>query len=274
MKPILADLHNHSNFCDGRDTPEQMAEAAFKMGFTDLGFSGHSHAEFDLPCSVRDVSGYLAAVHSLQEEYAGRMNIYCGVEQDFCAPVDDRSAYDYLIGAVHYFHSSADDIYYPVDSSAEELAACISEMFGGQPYQMIRRFYENSTENVLKYRPDLVGHFDLIVKNNADGRFFDEDDKRYRYSAIEALEACLELAPVFELNMGGIYRRYRETPYPATFLLKELLHRGGRIALSADAHATEALAFRFTDAKELLRDIGFKSIWVWHNGAFVEQGLN
>ena len=40
MKPILADLHNHSNFCDGRDTPEQMAEAAFKMGFTDLGFSG------------------------------------------------------------------------------------------------------------------------------------------------------------------------------------------------------------------------------------------
>ena len=32
MKPILADLHNHSNFCDGRDTPEQMAEAAFKMG--------------------------------------------------------------------------------------------------------------------------------------------------------------------------------------------------------------------------------------------------
>lgn len=274
MKPILADLHNHSNFCDGRDTPEQMAAAAYRMGFTDFGFSGHSHAQFDLPCSVRDVPGYLAAVHALQKDYAGKMNIYCGVEQDFCAPVADRADYDYLIGCVHYFHCPDNDSYYPVDSSAEELAACIKEMFAGQPYRMIRQFYEDSASNVLTYHPDLVGHFDLIVKNNADGSFFDETDKRYRFSAIEALEACLELEPVFELNMGGIYRKYRQTPYPDTFILQELLQRGGRIALSADAHATEALAFRFDYGKELLRCVGFKSIWVWHNGAFIEQGLS
>ena len=35
---------------------------------------------------ICDVSGYLAAVHSLQEEYAGRMNIYCGAQKSCSTP--------------------------------------------------------------------------------------------------------------------------------------------------------------------------------------------
>lgn len=96
-----------------------------------LGFSGHSHAQFDLPCSVRDVPGYLAAVRALQKDYAGKMNIYCGVEQDFCAPVADCADYDYLIGCVHYLHCPDNDSYYPVDSSAEELAAALRKCLPG-----------------------------------------------------------------------------------------------------------------------------------------------
>ena len=32
--------HTHTDFCDGQNTPEEMAEAAAKKGFIALGFSG------------------------------------------------------------------------------------------------------------------------------------------------------------------------------------------------------------------------------------------
>ena len=36
---LSSSTHNHTTWCDGKNTPEEMAEAAWKLGFTDLGFS-------------------------------------------------------------------------------------------------------------------------------------------------------------------------------------------------------------------------------------------
>lgn len=41
-------LHTHTCFCDGKDTPEEMIQEALKRGFDSLGFSMHSY----LSCSV------------------------------------------------------------------------------------------------------------------------------------------------------------------------------------------------------------------------------
>jgi len=273
MTEILADLHNHTKLCDGHCTPAQMAAAAFKKGFTDFGFSGHSYAPFDLPCSIRDEADYHKEIHALQKSYAGKMNIYCGVEQDYWAPVANRSCYDYLIGAIHYLLDLESGQYFAVDGSVEEFISCIKESFGGDPYALCQQFYAYTAENVCHYRPQVVGHFDLVVKNNGDGRFFDENDRRYQNAAMDALAACLETEAVIELNTGGIYRGYRETPYPADFLLLELKRRGGRITLAADAHETQAIGFGFGDACERLRCLGFNCVWVWQNNGFVEQGL-
>lgn len=273
MTTVLADLHNHTNLCDGHSTPAQMAQAAFEKGFTDFGFSGHSYTVFDLPCSVRDEAAYLKTIHDLHKRYAGRMRIYCGMEQDYWAPVTDRSAYAYLIGAVHYLLDLESGQYYAVDGGVEEFIFCVKESFGGDPYALVRRFYDYTAENVCHYLPQVVAHFDLVVKNNGDGRFFDENDRRYQNAAMEALAACLETGAIFELNTGGVYRGYRESPYPADFLLREILRRGGRITLAADAHETRAIGFGFDDACERLRCLGFKSLWVWQDGTFIEQGL-
>ena len=78
---------------------------------------------------------------------------------------------------------------------------------------------------------------------------------------------------ILELNTGGMYRGFRREPYPADFLLKELLSRGGRIALSADAHRTEAVGYMFEDMLERLRFLGFGCVWQWRNGCFVETPI-
>ena len=48
---MLANYHTHSVYCDGRDTPAEMAQAAFDLGFGALGFSGHRDPAFS-PCGM------------------------------------------------------------------------------------------------------------------------------------------------------------------------------------------------------------------------------
>ena len=44
---ILREFHVHTNFSDGRDTPEEMVRAAIARGMTEIGFSDHSPTWFD-----------------------------------------------------------------------------------------------------------------------------------------------------------------------------------------------------------------------------------
>ena len=39
----LQNLHQHTTFCDGKNTPEEIVLEAIKKGFGAIGFSGHCH---------------------------------------------------------------------------------------------------------------------------------------------------------------------------------------------------------------------------------------
>ncbi len=273
MIPVLADLHNHSAMCDGHSSIEEMVEAALAKGFADFGISAHGYTPFDLAASVKDEDEYISAMRELQELYADRIRLYCGVEEDFHAPLSDRSRYDYVIGSVHYFYDDDYGRYFAIDGAATEFADCIDQLFAGDPCRMIKKYYQNVVENIYQSKPMIIGHFDLIVKNNQDDRFFDEEDKRYQNAAKEALVACLETDSLIELNTGAVFRGYRKTVYPAQFLLKEMKERKALITLSADAHTTAAVGFAFDQALLLLRDSGFRSVLVYQDGKYVEQGI-
>ena len=187
---LTSSTHNHTNLCDGRNTPDEMARAALEAGFTDFGFSGHSYAPFDLDYSVKSEQHYVQELRALQKAYAGRLRIAVGMEADWFAPVNDRAALDYIIGSVHYLRDEATGRYYAVDGAPEALDACVAQMFGGDALAMARAYYALVAENVRKYRPEIIGHFDLVKKNNCGGHLFDEADPVYRTAALEALDAC------------------------------------------------------------------------------------
>lgn len=273
MNLVLSDLHTHTRHCDGQNTAEQMAAAALAAGMTDYGFSCHGRTPFDPAHSLQNEEDYVRDIRALQKQYEGRLRIYCGVEQDFYAPVEKRDRFDYLIASLHHYKDEQNDTYYCLDTTPEELDLCIRQCFGDDPYRLAQTYYALEAENVLQNRPDIIAHFDLIIKNNQANRFFNETDVRYRNAALESVVACLAVDAPFELNSGAIFRAYRETPYPADFLLREILQRGGRVCLSSDAHATDAIGFRFAEGLELLRTIGFRSVAVWRNGRFEEQGI-
>ena len=41
---MIQNLHSHTTFCDGKNTPEEMVRAAIALGMDSLGFSGHMPA--------------------------------------------------------------------------------------------------------------------------------------------------------------------------------------------------------------------------------------
>ena len=43
---VLQNLHTHSTFCDGKDTPEETVLRAIELGFDSIGFSEHAPAHF------------------------------------------------------------------------------------------------------------------------------------------------------------------------------------------------------------------------------------
>ena len=271
---ITSTMHNHCTFCDGHDTAETMIEKAIECGFTDFGMSCHGYAPFDLKYSVSSEESYLSAMAELKVRYADRIRVWCGVEEDYFAQVKDRSAYDYTIGDVHYAKDRSTGELMPVDGSARAIADVCERIYGGSAERMVRGYYADMVSAVDEMRPDIIGHFDLIVKNNSGGRFFDEDSAWYRDAALEALDACAAYGIIFEVNSGAVARRKRDFPYPAALLLRRLNELGCRVTLSTDCHYVDRFLAGLDISVAAVRDAGFREVWFWEDGRFVPRSLD
>jgi len=258
--PELCSVHTHSTLCDGSGTPEEMAAAARAAGVRYLGFSGHSHTAIPsdgdgvLPA---DLTEYRGTVLALRARWAGELDVLLGIEQDSCADGPVPPDFDYWIGSVHNLRDPEDGAYYAVDWKPEVLAACCVRTFRGSFPALIAAYYADVAA-MARQRPTILGHIDLITKLNGGGELFDEDDRRYRAAAREALHAADPDATLLEINTGAMARGYRSVPYPARFLLEEWRAMGGRIILTADAHSPGAVVFGYREAAELARAAGYR----------------
>lgn len=270
---LKTSVHTHTTFCDGRDTPAAMAAAAAGLGLQVLGFSGHSlvrREDFGIPPDR--LPAYRAEIGRLRDAYAGRLQILCGLEVDTEAPQMELDGLDYLIGSAHAVRDPKGS-WWTVDATPELFARGVKEGFGGDALALAEAYYDQLCEYVLALRPTLVGHFDLIRKFNAGDRFFEERGARYRALASAALARLLDAGLVLEVNTGAISRGWRQDPYPADFLLRQALQAGGRVAVTADAHAAKDLTFYFDEALDLLRRLGFGQVLELTAAGWKERAL-
>lgn len=251
-------VHTHSRLCDGKDTLEEMARAAFQAGAVSFGASGHSHTPLseDTGCVLpADMTAYREEVLRLRKEYAGRMDVLLGIELDNCADVT-AEGFDYWIGSVHRLRDPEGG-WHVVDWDFETLEQCFRGKFSGNSLMLIRQYYDE-VRRMAERKPTILGHIDLIAKFNENGYFFDEDDPRCRAAALEALHAASPGETLLEINTGAVSRGYRSVPYPALFLLREWRDMGGKIILTADAHSAGTIVYGYAQAAELARAAGFQ----------------
>ena len=255
-------VHCHSRFCDGKNTLEEMTEAAWRQGLQTIGFTGHSHTPCDLSYCMNPerTKQYQEKTADLKQQYEGRLDILCGLEWDLFSDTSPRE-FDYFIGSVHYLHGPKTGKYYAVDCRKEDLTACMSEEFDGDGISMAE-YYFWQVEQAAKKKPDILGHFDLIKKLNGNKDFFDENDLRYREAALGTLEKVIRYCNLLEINTGAISRGYRNDLYPDDFLLKRWCELGGDVIITADAHRSDMLTAYYDEAAKAAERAGFSSVIV------------
>jgi len=267
-------LHVHTTYADGKDRPEEMIAEAIARGFDGIGFSEHSYMRFsDYPyqMTVEDTQRYKAEIRALKAKYRGVIDIFCGMEYEFYSDVPS-DGFDYLIGSVHYL--DFDGTIRGFDRGLAETLAYVDTNFGGDGLRFARQYYETVACLPQKGRFDILGHFDLMTKNNEKGRFVDVTAKAYLDAGFEAIHALKGKIPLFEVNTGAISRGYRTSPYPQMAFLREFQRLGFGVVITSDCHDRTHIDCFYEEAHALIREAGFVSRWILTDSGFAEVGLS
>ncbi len=260
--------HTHSTFSDGKNTMEEMVQAAVDAGMPVLGLSDHSDSPYQDYCMRQaDYPRYLAEIERLQKKYAGQITLLKGIELDSNSDPAIVKELDYFLGSVHEL--VYEDRFYGIDHAKSIQQECIQREHGGDIHGFERDYFQALTRHIQKNKPTVVGHFDVITKFG----IIDEEDPVYRSLALEALEKIHAVTPVMEVNTGAIYRGFRQEAYPADFILTRWKELGGELVLGADAHATGAITCGFDALIERLRRLGYDRILTLDKSGFHPQSL-
>lgn len=255
---IASNYHTHTVFVDGANTAEEMVQSALALGMHTLGFSEHAYTPLDAVCSLSETGTreYRREIARLQEKYAGQIQLLCGIEMDETSE-DDPSAYDYVIGSVHYLTVRGKT--YSVDASPEQTRLCIQEGFGGDVTAYARAYFERIGNVVSKTGAHIIGHFDLIAKFSEKGVGLESADPRYT-DAWQAAMKQLAGKAALEINTGAMSRGWRTAPYPAAEMLRFWKQLGGETVINSDAHQRDTLLFAFDQAETLALQAGFHTL--------------
>ena len=239
----MFDLHMHTTWSDGENTPEEMIEEAIRLGLETVGISDHSSGD---PCgmTLEQSVEYRAEMTCLKQKYAGKIRVLCGLERDYFT--DDFADYDYTIGSVHWLRMP-DGHRISIDWTPEKLREGAEKYFGGDFYALAEAYYATVANVVEVTKCDIIGHFDLITKFIEQDPQFDVNHPRYVKAWQDAADTLLKTGRPFEINTGAMSRGYRTEPYPARDIRDYIRKHGGTLILSSDSHRKETIAYRFNE---------------------------
>ena len=264
---LKTNYHTHTSFCDGKGTPTEIAEIAINKGFSILGFSSHSMYPFASTWHIapREFSAYKESVMQAKSAYSGRLQILYGYEADFVPGLTkpDFDCYkslapDYLIGSVHYIITKNGRL--AVDYSADALKQKLDELFDGDSKKMTQEYFALEREMLRTASFTIIGHADLVRKNNTKLMLFDENDGWYRSELKATADAIARAGVIAEINTGAIARGTMDSVYPSAEFLSLLHERGVPITFSSDAHDPQLLDCAFDRAKAAARSAGYTEV--------------
>lgn len=267
MNASVGNFHTHCYLCDGEGLPVDYARAALDLGFSGLGFT--SHAPLPFPVSWVMERANLARYTEIVEEAASEapeLPVFKGLEIDY---LKGRSGpdpalfpeieLDFVIGSVHFVSDEAGELI-AIDGPVDKFEYAI-ERFAGEPIEMVAAYYSLLREMLSTYHPDILGHLDLILKNNRGDRYFDPESDWYRSEVTSTLDAIAANGCIVEVNTGALARGY-EVLYPQPWIVEKLCEREIPMMVNSDAHSPDKLDFAFDRAFELLSTSGYKVHWM------------
>jgi histidinol-phosphatase (PHP family) len=268
-------LHTHTNFCDGKDDVETMCRAAFEKGLAAIGFSAHAPVEHavgktDWHLPRARLAEYLDAVRSAKQRWAGKIAVYVGLEVDYISgrmgPADRvyrELGLDYVIGSVHYIFPPGGGEPFTVDSPKDEFDRDLRVRFNGDGEALEAAYWETAAEMIRRGGFDILGHLDLVKKNNPGGKWFSAAVPPLPEKSAALVPLIAGAGCIVEVNTGGMNRGLLDEPYPSPRLLSLLAEAAVPVIVTADAHCTAHLGGHYREARELLLKAGYRRVSVF-----------
>lgn len=276
--------HTHTTFCDGKNSPEEYIKKAIEMNMKILGFSAHSLSPFGsswhLP--VKGHHSYVTEIHRLKDMYKDTLEILCGFEADYFPPIalPDQSRFeefspDFLIGSVHFVTGdNLDDGCFTVDGPVEEIEAGIKTVFKGNAKKAVQTYFATERDMLKSGSTfDVMGHPDIIRKQNGKMHFFDETELWYKRELIATADAIKKWGGIVEINTGGISRAGLPSPYPSPEFLALLKERNVPVMLNTDCHKTEGLCADMDKGLEEAKTAGYTELWYLSDGSWKSYNI-
>lgn len=270
---VLASLHTHSRYDDGRGEIADYAEAARQAGLSAYGSSGHAPLPFpcDYAISLERLPAYIDDARRAREQFRGELPVLLGLELDYLSDRSDfyqkeirKRDFDYFVASVHYV-GEPDAELWTYDENAEAFDREVQARHGGNARPVVEDYYRRIVQMVEEVstweQPIIVGHLDRIALWNRGDRYFPTDCPWYERLVDEALDAIVARDLVLELNTSGWIKAAR-APNPGLAILRRAAARGIRPIISADAHLPANVNLRYDDAVQLLAQAGFRELVV------------
>ena len=255
----ITNYHTHTTYCDGKNSPEEMVQAAIEAGMSEIGFSVHSPLPFrtDWAIRVERLNDYKNELFALREKYKEQIKIYVGIEQDYFSD-NSTDGFDYVIGSVHFIYKNGE--YLALDINADEVKSNIQRHYGGDALAYCEDYYDLVADVYNKTKCQIIGHFDLITKFNEKMPLIDTNSLRYKNAVKKALDALFGCPAIFEINTGAISRGYRTCPYPQEKIMDEIADSGRPFVINSDSHSVETIGFGIKEIMRQLSVCGYRYI--------------
>lgn len=273
----LFNLHTHTCFSDGSDEPEDYIKEAIEQNFSSLGFSDHAPLSYENNFSMRydEMANYCKRILYLQKKYKKQIDIFLSLEIDFIPGISrsfsefkKHCLLDYTIGSVHLVRNKNKKNLWFIDGpKAEIYAQGLKDVFNGDIRKGVKTYYDQINKMIITQKPDIIGHIDKIRMNNKN-RYFSENEEWYKKLVSKTLNIVVNSDSIIEVNTRGIYKKQSDTLFPNIEVLKQIYMLDIPITLSSDAHSTSELSAYFDEAINILKDIGFKYLFVYKPNGF------
>jgi len=259
-----------AEFCNhAQDTLEKIIQKYIELDFAWVGITEHVPPPTDAqryPDEIEKGSTaaflqkrfarYMAHCRDLQAKYRDKLTLFVGFETEAwngCLPyiqgLVQQFRPDYIVGSVHHVN----DI--PIDYSPE-LYQKASRAVGGTD-TLYCRYFDLQHELLLKLKPAVAGHFDLI-------RIFDTTYKERLKKPeiwqriIRNLASIKALDTALDFNLRALKKGAAE-PYVSRPILHQAVQMGIRIIPGDDSHGVTDIGNYMEVAMEKLKTAGIST---------------
>lgn len=267
----MFDYHLHSEYSDDSwYDMEQVVIDAIAKGLKEICFCDHVDygvkLDWDDPRPARLYHGeevrnvnypdYFSRIEMLQKKYSGQITIRKGLE------------FGIQMHTIHEFNKLIDN--YPMDFVLLSIHQINDKEFWLNDYQTgksVLEIYEGYYEEMLSLVKNFkdyscLAHMDLV-------RRYVEDPQDMFYENKEIikniLETVIEDGKGIEINTSNV--RYGiDGLTPSLEILKLYKQMGGKIiTVGSDSHKPEHLGFNILESYQILRELGFESVYTFES---------